>query len=121
MILRRAFILIFMLLSACVRKEASTPPIADGDARQGLATLKKYECAVCHVIPGVRGAQGYLGPSLAAYQRNLYIAGKYPNTPAYLIPWIMDTPALAPLTAMPSLGLSVDEARDIAAYLYTLH
>jgi mono/diheme cytochrome c family protein len=95
--------------------------MTNGDARRGLATLKKYECAVCHVIPGVRGAQGYVGPSLAAYQRNLYIAGKYPNTSAYLIPWIMDTPALAPLTAMPSLGLSVDEAHDIAAYLYTLH
>jgi mono/diheme cytochrome c family protein len=119
--LRHAFILICTLLSACVHEETSAPQITDGDARQGLATLKKYECTVCHVIPGVRGAQGYVGPSLAAYQRNLYIAGKYPNTPAYLIPWIMDAPALAPLTAMPSLGLSVDEARDIAAYLYTLH
>jgi mono/diheme cytochrome c family protein len=121
MTLRHAFIFICTLLSACVHEETSVPQITDGDARQGLATLKKYECTVCHVIPGVRGAQGYVGPSLAAYQRNLYIAGKYPNTPAYLIPWIMDAPALAPLTAMPSLGLSVDEARDIAAYLYTLH
>jgi cytochrome c2 len=118
--LRHAFILICVLLSACMREEVSAPTITNGNAQQGLTALKKYECTVCHVIPGVRGAQGYVGPSLAAYQRNLYIAGKYPNTPAYLIPWIMDAPALAPLTAMPSLGLSVDEARDIAAYLYTL-
>jgi mono/diheme cytochrome c family protein len=117
----RASIFMCVLLSACAREDIVSSQITNGDARQGLATLKKYECAVCHVIPGVRGAQGYVGPSLAAYQRNLYIAGKYPNTPTYLIPWIMDAPALAPLTAMPSLELSADEARDIAAYLYTLH
>jgi mono/diheme cytochrome c family protein len=117
---RRATILICMLLSACSHQERTVPHITNGDPQEGLATLRKYECTVCHMIPGLRGAQGYVGPSLAAYQRNLYIAGKYPNTPEYLIPWIMDTPALAPLTAMPSMDLTVTEARDIAAYLYTL-
>jgi cytochrome c1 len=34
--------------------------------------------------------------------------------------WIQDPNALSPGTAMPSLGIGPDEARDVAAYLYVL-
>jgi hypothetical protein len=33
----------------------------------------------------------------------------------------LNPPAIDPLTAMPATGISEAEARDAAAYLYTLH
>jgi cytochrome c1 len=52
--------------------------------------------------------------------RQTYIAGQLPNTPDNLVKWIEDPPAIEPKTAMPKLGLSEAQARDIASYLYTL-
>ena len=43
-----------------------------------------------------------------------------PNTPQNLIRWIQNPPAVDPLTAMPNVGVTQADARDIAAYLYTL-
>jgi cytochrome c len=48
------------------------------------------------------------------------IAGELPNSPDNLVRWIKDPKAVEPGTAMPDLGLTDDEARDVAAYLYTL-
>jgi cytochrome c2 len=107
-------------LYACARNSAYEPQAPGGDAQRGRMALEQYECGVCHVIPGVRGARGSVGPPLAAYGANVYVAGKYPNTPEFLVRWIMDPPELAPETAMPALGVTEDQAHDIAAYLYTL-
>lgn len=49
------------------------------------------------------------------------IAGVMPNTPGNLQAWIEAPQAIVPGNAMPNLGLNDNEARDIAAYLYTLH
>jgi len=40
--------------------------------------------------------------------------------PPNLIRWIQDPPGVDPLTAMPKLGVSEADARDIASILYTL-
>lgn len=102
----------------------SDPPrpvsVADGDARRGRIALERFDCGVCHVIPGVSGAPGQVGPSLEHYARRTYVAGKFPNEPAHLVQWIIDPPALAPRTAMPATGVSAAEARDMAAYLLAL-
>jgi cytochrome c1 len=37
-----------------------------------------------------------------------------------LTAWLRDPPAIDPATLMPAMGLSEPEARDMAAYLYTL-
>jgi hypothetical protein len=37
-----------------------------------------------------------------------------------LVRWIQDAPSLSSRTAMPDVGVDVRDARDIAAYLYTL-
>jgi cytochrome c1 len=34
--------------------------------------------------------------------------------------WLVNPQAVEPATAMPNLGLSQEQAQDIAAYLYTL-
>jgi cytochrome c1 len=42
------------------------------------------------------------------------------NTPANLVAWLVNPAGIDPLTAMPASGVNEAEARDIAAYLYTL-
>lgn len=94
--------------------------VPGGDPQQGRAAIGTYGCASCHVIPGVRGANGTVGPPLNEYARRKYIAGALPNTPENLIAWIMNPQAIEPGTAMPYLGVSELDARNIAAYLATL-
>jgi hypothetical protein len=60
-----------------------------------------------------------VGPPLAGVGRRSYIAGVLTNTPEHLVQWIIDPPGTDSLTAMPNLGVTPGEARDIAAYLYS--
>lgn len=82
------------------------------------ALLRAYGCPACHVVPGMRGPQGVTGPPLTAMDRQAYVAGVAPNTPEALATFIADPQAVNPRSAMPNLGVTVDEARAIAAYLY---
>jgi cytochrome c1 len=43
-----------------------------------------------------------------------------PNSADNLVRWIQHPRTIEPKTAMPDLGVSNQDARDIAAYLYTL-
>lgn len=78
------------------------------------------DCAGCHQVPGVRGAQGWIGPSLAGIARQQIIAGKFANTPDTMVRWLMHPQAMVPGAAMPEMGLSRPQAKAIADYLYTL-
>jgi mono/diheme cytochrome c family protein len=94
--------------------------VADGDPALGPALMRAYGCVACHTIPGVRGADTFVGPPLTAWSRRAYIAGLVPNTPENLVAWIHDPHLIHDRSAMPNVGLSPDQARHIAAYLYTL-
>jgi cytochrome c len=94
--------------------------VVGGDAERGRASLDGFGCGACHVIPGVRGARGMVGPPLNQFALRAYIAGQLPNQPDNLIRWLEDPPAVEPGTAMPNLGVGPATARDMAAYLYTL-
>jgi cytochrome c len=110
-----------LVLTACMRQPAAVEPQAvNGDAQRGRVAMKAHDCGVCHVIPGVTGARGRVGPSLSHFRRHVYIAGKFPNQPEVLTAWLLDPPAMAAQTAMPAPGITAREARDMAAYLYTL-
>jgi cytochrome c1 len=61
-----------------------------------------------------------VGPPLDFFSRRTMIAGELPNTPDNLVRWIENPPSVEAGTAMPKLGLSDEQARDVAAYLYTL-
>jgi cytochrome c1 len=37
-----------------------------------------------------------------------------------MVRWLLDPPAVDSATAMPKVGLSITQARDVSAYLYTL-
>jgi cytochrome c2 len=102
----------------------ATPPahlrIEGADAARGESLIYAYGCGLCHAIDGIRGADGTVGPPLDDYAERNLVAGILPNAPPALIAWLMDPPAIAPDTGMPDMGITQAEARDIAAYLYTL-
>jgi mono/diheme cytochrome c family protein len=91
-----------------------------GDAHRGRQVIAAKGCGSCHMIPGVSGANGMVGPPLNWFSRRTYIAGELPNTPENLVRWVQLPKSVEPATAMPALGLSDQQARDVAAYLYTL-
>jgi cytochrome c len=111
-----------MVLTACVGGKMTTPyrVTTGGDARHGRKVIQAYGCGACHTIPGIHGASGVVGPPLYFFSRRTMIAGELPNTPDNLVRWIENPPSVESGTAMPKLGLSDEEARDAAAYLYTL-
>jgi len=94
--------------------------IPGGDPERGQTLMTAYGCGACHTIPGLAGAHGVVGPPLDRFGRRTLIAGSFPNEPANLVRWLRDPPALQPSTAMPDMGVSITDATDIAAYLYTL-
>ncbi len=94
--------------------------IVGGDAQAGASFIREYGCPACHTIPGIRSADGIVGPPLTEFALRAFIAGQYPNTPDNLVRWVMNAPDMAPRTAMPDMGIPEDRARHIAAYLYTL-
>jgi cytochrome c1 len=49
-----------------------------------------------------------------------YIVGELPNTPENLMRWVRRPQEINPHTAMPDTGVTEEDARHIAAYLYTL-
>ena len=109
------------LSAACREGERPQPPaVPAGDARLGRLALDRHDCGVCHVIPGIVHSPGQVGPSLKGFARRPHLAGKFPNQPQFVMRWIMDPPAMAPHTAMPAVGVPAAEARDMAAYLFTL-
>lgn len=90
----------------------------EGNPQQGRTVIQRYGCGACHSIPGIPGATARVGPRLEGLVEKSYIAGQLTNTPQNLARWIQNPRAIAPGTAMPDLGVSEKEARDIAAYLY---
>ena len=89
-----------------------------GDARVGRVEIRKYGCNACHEISGVPGARGLIGPPLENIGQRYYIAGELANTPDNLMSWIQHPHQIEPHTLMPDMGVSEQDSRDIAAYLY---
>jgi mono/diheme cytochrome c family protein len=100
---------------------ATLPAPVAGDVARGRQALFQYACNACHTIPGVTGGSVHVGPPLAGIAARSLIAGKLANTPDNMVLWLRRTQEVKPLTAMPQLGVTEQDARDIAAYLATLH
>jgi cytochrome c2 len=93
--------------------------ITGGWPERGRRSLEQYGCGSCHEIPGVARARGRVGPPLEGIALRGYLAGRLTNEPKNLVRWIRHPREVDPATAMPELGVSEPDARDMAAYLYT--
>ena len=94
--------------------------VPGADIERGRALIQTHGCGGCHVVPGVRNAVGQVGPRLDRMREPMYVAGVLPNTPENLVFWIAHPQKADPRTAMPNLGVSNEDARDLAAYLYSV-
>ncbi|MEO7073021.1 MAG: cytochrome c oxidase assembly protein [Rhodanobacter sp.] len=116
-----ALLLPALALPGCGRRDAASPWVVSGaNAARGPALIRAYGCSSCHVVPGVADARGMVGPPLTHFAQRGYIAGTLRNTPDHLILWLRKPQQVLPGNAMPDTVLGDQDARDIAAYLYTL-
>ena len=106
------------LVSACQQLSAYVPGLNPTAAR-GIALANHYGCASCHDIPAA-AVTGHIGPSLRGVERRAYLAGGLPNTPEQMVELIRFPERARPGTLRPNLRVSEADARELAAFLYTL-
>jgi cytochrome c2 len=101
-------------------EEAAAAMTGGGDPHAGRLAMKRYGCGACHSITGVSQADGQVGPSLDKIASRAFLAGRLPNQPDQMMRWIRTPQSVEPGAGMPDMGVTEKDARDIAAYLYTL-
>jgi putative membrane protein len=111
-----------LLLPGCGGEDTRQASAATGGGapERGRELLRGYGCQTCHIIPGVMGARGRVGPTLDGFAGRAYVAGMLPNSAENVARWVEDPTGVNPHTAMPNVGVDGIDARDIAAYLMTL-
>ncbi len=115
----KASVWLVCLLSLAAGCHLRAERVSWGEAERGAQLIRMYGCGSCHAIPGIGRAEGTVGPPLEDVRQRVYIAGVVPNTPDNLIHWIEHPRQIDPRTAMPEMGVTDADARDIAAYLYS--
>jgi cytochrome c len=127
----RTYLLIFVVLvsaGAALRIELDrrrathdeAEMLTGGSVTRGRDNMVKYGCVACHVVPGFTGTNSHVGPPLDDFAYRTYVAGTAENTPENLVRFIRDPRAISPKSAMPNLGISEADARDLAAFVYSL-
>jgi len=109
-----------LLLAACDRPDERFTRVPGADTARGQRLLAQYQCGRCHVIPDVPAATGTAAPALTAWGRRSYIAGQLQNEPQNLQRWLRSPRSVVPGAAMPDLGVSEADARDMAGHLMGL-
>ena len=117
-----AIVILALIAGACSRMpyEREVRRLTGGDPYSGRDKIAKYGCDTCHTIPGIATANATVGPPLTAIARRVYLAGHIQNTPENMMRWIQHPHTYERQTAMPEMGVSPQDSRDIVAYLYTL-
>ncbi|HLJ22041.1 MAG TPA: c-type cytochrome [Stellaceae bacterium] len=116
-----ALLAVAAVLGAAYAVDSADPRAAShGDPRRGAALISQFGCGTCHVVPGVGSATGNVGPPLSRMGDRAYIAGVLANTPENMERWLQKPQQIVPGNAMPDLGLSERDARDLTAYLDSL-
>jgi cytochrome c len=108
------------ILWACGPSPVPPPGITIGSPLRGAELIDQFGCGSCHVIPGISDTEGHVGPPLDDFGDRKFIAGAVTNNEANLVRWLLDPESIEPGTRMPDLGLTEQEAHDVAAYLYAL-
>ncbi len=115
--MKRSALFLCLALVACSGCRSSRHSQTAQAHRSAPTLMIQYGCPTCHVIPGVPGAVGKVGPSLDSLPQRSYLAGTVPNTPSDLQNWIMHPQHFQPGTAMPEMGVTPQDAQTIAAFL----
>jgi len=105
---------------AAADSRRAEPVAGPADPKRGKVAIQQYACGTCHVIPGITGADKAVGPPLDGMARRGTLAGILENTPENMVRWLRRPQEVSPESAMPDLGVTERDARDIAAYLFTL-
>ena len=101
-----------------LKQQAVAEALTGGDPALAPPIFRRYGCGGCHTIPGIAGADGKVGGSLAGLSQRVYIGGVVNNSAENLTDWIVSPQRFSPKSAMPATGVSEQEARHLAAYLY---
>ena len=107
-------------LVSCSSGTVARVAVTQGSPQLGEKSILHYNCGRCHTIPGVKGANGLVGPPLTHFSKRSFVGGKLANTPENLARWVQDPQGVDPGTDMPNLGVTPEEATNIAAYLLSL-
>jgi len=92
--------------------------IAAPDAK---VLLKTKACGSCHIIPGVEGAYGKVGPTLKGLRERVRIVdGTMENNTKNLKAWLNNPKSIKSGTLMPNMGLTDDEIEIVIEYLNML-
>jgi len=102
---------------AGAQPRAARPSFAQPDIERGKLALTQYACYACHTVPGVTGSETDVGPALANLKQRKFIADDLPNNADNLARFIRAPQTINPHTAMPAMGVTESDARDMAAYL----
>lgn len=113
--------LVVLAAAAAGCSTSGAAAIPGGDPGRGAQTIAEMGCGACHHIGGVPGANGMVGPPLDNVAERGILAGELANSPENMVRWIRDPQSVEPATAMPNLHIGEQSARDIVAYLYSLH
>lgn len=118
---RLAVVVALLVLAGCTANEVATSPqVEGGSAQLGAELIASHGCVSCHNVPGIRSEPSWVGPPLERWGQRTWIAGALTNNRENLVRWITDPQSVEEGTAMPDLGVSERDARNIAAYLLSL-
>jgi cytochrome c len=119
--MKQALLALLLVACACRGDDDDTArQLTRGEPSRGRDAIASYGCGTCHTIPGVDNATGLVAAPLGDIGRRTILAGQLPNTPENMIRWIRWPQQVESNTAMPNLNVTERDARDMAAYLYTL-
>ncbi len=88
---------------------------------EAKALLQAKACGACHVIPGVEGAYGKVGPSLKGlHERKRIVGDVLENNPKNLKAWLKNPKSIKSGTMMPNTGLTDEEVEILILYFDTI-
>lgn len=122
-ILRRRLCIFGIFCIAATASDCDGPPrtrATNAAIERGRAAVAQYGCDACHAIGSAANGRIVAAAPLDGIERRSYIAGVLPNSFDNLVRWIRNPQRIKPRTAMPVLDVSDADARNIAAYLYSL-
>jgi cytochrome c1 len=98
--------------------KATPAPAQGAEYAAGEKLFMTKGCMGCHSLQAVGAPKGLIGPNLANVGARSHIAaGWLPNTDENLERWIREPQTVKKGVLMPNLGVTVEEARALRAYL----